>query len=96
MMKPLFKAGAMRVPNQEKVAKRDARVTYHDNCKSMRVILLPNWEIMQAHSGRAASKSLCLHIEAGLGMVRDLKRESLQNWHPGNVCRDFNFPGWQF
>lgn len=57
------------MPNQEKVAKCYVRVTYHDKSESMRLILLPNWETMQAYSGLMAGKSFYLHEEARMGMA---------------------------
>jgi len=68
------------VPNQEKGAKCAALVTYHDNSKYMRVILLPKWELKQAYSCVFALNSLCLLCKARMGLVRGSKRDFCQYW----------------
>ena len=45
------------MPNQEKVINRVIRVTYHDSVGNKRMILLPNRELMQAHSLPAVDNS---------------------------------------
>jgi hypothetical protein len=47
------------VPNQEKVINQASYVTYHDNLRNMRMILLPNRELMQANFASTADNSFC-------------------------------------
>jgi hypothetical protein len=60
---PLFKTGATSVPNQEKVINRAKSVTYHDNPANVRMILLPNGEIMQAHFALELDKSFGVYAK---------------------------------
>ena len=45
------------MPNQEHFINRSSRVTYHDNARNMRIILLPNRELLQAYFLAAAAIS---------------------------------------
>jgi len=68
------------MPNQNKVAAHAIAVTYHDNIPNVRVILLPNWDLMQAHPTPEMDNSFCMQMKQEWES-RNFKMELFLKWH---------------
>lgn len=58
------------MPNQEKVTNRVNRVTYHDKTSNVRMILLPNRELLQGHFSLSMANSFWEFIKQERELVK--------------------------
>ncbi len=83
------------MPNQEKVINRAMCVTYRDNVWKVRMILLPNRELMQAHSDHAVDNPFCMQRK------QEWESSGFQNgtvlepgWPDPHIGGPVSCPGW--